>query len=101
MQKRHEVCKACKFAAPCYGLGLRVILQSIVDREAEWDGKQVNSKVWKKDLEKEGWVRVKRSLPQGCPEYRASEWYVCFDRGGALLVMHAEDMENVTLATSM
>lgn len=71
IQKRHEVCKACKFAAPCYGLGLRVVLQMLLDR-----GHGLGT-----------------TLPCDCPLFEKPEWGI-YQLDGALVVVPRDALQD-------
>jgi len=60
VKKRHEVCKSCRFAAPCYGLGLQLVLQMSVDC-GQWLGS---------------------TLPRECPQFEPREWQPNADSNG-------------------
>jgi len=93
MQKRSEVCKRCQHAAICFGLGLHVVLQTIADMRAGWEGAAVNEKVWQEDLETSAWGALRRNLPDSCPEYKEGDWYVCFAKDGSIEILRAETLK--------
>lgn len=80
MRKSSEVCRECGYAAVCYGLGLRVVLQMCLDRS---DGRSLQE-------------YAKRALPSECPEYVEGEWVDLTMPDHARVVARVGDLVNVS-----
>ena len=95
MQRRSEVCKQCRHAAICFGLGMQVVLQTIADTHAGWEGSAVNEAKWEKDHEQTAWSTLRSNIPDACPDYTHEDWYVCFERNGDVSILRAADLKEI------